>query len=66
MPEVGLIPFAKVALEAASAALPRYRSPFSKQQFTQPHSAIEVSGVRLLGPRNVGEPDGHQDKGGEC
>lgn len=36
MPEVGLIPFAKAALEVATATVPCYRSPFSKHLFTQP------------------------------
>ena len=36
MAEVGLVLFARVALEVASTALPRYRSRFSKHQFTQP------------------------------
>ncbi len=36
MPEIGLLPFAHVALEVATAALPTYRSRFSKHQFTQP------------------------------
>jgi len=36
MPEIGLLPFARVALQVATAALPPYRSRFSKHQFTQP------------------------------
>lgn len=36
MIEVGLLPFAQVALEVATAILERYRTPFSKHQFTQP------------------------------
>ena len=36
MAEVGLLPFARVALEVAAAVLPRYRSRFSKHQFSQP------------------------------
>ncbi len=36
MAEVGLVRFARVALEVASTALPLYRSRFSKHQFTQP------------------------------
>ena len=36
MPEIGLLPFARVALEVATAVLPSYRSRFSKHQFTQP------------------------------
>ena len=36
MVEVGLVRFAGVALEVAGAAIPRYRSKFSKHIFTQP------------------------------
>jgi Transposase DDE domain/Transposase domain (DUF772) len=36
MPEVGLLPFARVALDVATAVLPPYRTRFSKHQFTQP------------------------------
>ena len=36
MAEVGLLPFAGVVLEVATAVLPPYRSRFSKHQFTQP------------------------------
>ncbi len=36
MPEVGLLPFARVALDVARTVLPPYRSRFSKHQFTQP------------------------------
>jgi len=36
MPEIGLLPFAGVAMQVASAALPTYRTRFSKHQFTQP------------------------------
>src|SRR6266481_6850776 len=36
MAEVGLLPFARVALQVATQVLPPYRSRFSKQQFTQP------------------------------
>jgi hypothetical protein len=36
MPEIGLLPFARVALDVATAVLPPYRSRFSKHQFTQP------------------------------
>jgi hypothetical protein len=36
MPEVGLLPFARVALDVAATVLPPYRSRFSKHQFTQP------------------------------
>src|SRR3990172_8289920 len=34
--EVGLLPFARTALEVATAVLPRCRSRFGKHQFTQP------------------------------
>lgn len=36
MTEVGLLPFARIALQVSKAVLPRYRSRFSKHQFTQP------------------------------
>ena len=36
MAEVGLVRFAKVAMEIAEAILPAYRSKFSKHTFTQP------------------------------
>src|SRR3989304_7986874 len=36
MAEVGLLPFARTALEVAPPVLPPYRSRFSKHQFTQP------------------------------
>ena len=36
MPEIGLLPFARVAMDVATATLPTYRSRFSKHQFTQP------------------------------
>src|SRR5260221_12735496 len=36
MAEIGLVPFARVALEVAHRVLPSYRSRFSKHQFTQP------------------------------
>lgn len=36
MAEIGLVPFARLALEVAGAVLPRYRTRFSKHQFTQP------------------------------
>jgi hypothetical protein len=36
MAEVGLLPFARMALQVCRAVLPRYRTRFSKHQFTQP------------------------------
>src|SRR5216683_6111136 len=36
MAEVGLLPFARVALQVATRVLPPYRTRFSKHQFTQP------------------------------
>ena len=36
MAEVGLLPFARVTLEVSKTVIPRYRSRFSKHQFTQP------------------------------
>jgi hypothetical protein len=36
MPDIGLLPFARVARDVAQAVLPPYRTRFSKHQFTQP------------------------------
>jgi len=36
MADVGLLPFARIALQVSRAVLPRYRTRFSKHQFTQP------------------------------
>ena len=36
MAEVGLVQFARVALDVAQATVPRFRTTFSKHQFTQP------------------------------
>jgi hypothetical protein len=36
MAEIGLVQFARVALDIAQVALPRYRTKFSKHKFTQP------------------------------
>lgn len=36
MPEIGLLPFARLALQVATQVLPPYRTRFSKHQFTQP------------------------------
>ncbi len=36
MPEVGLLPLARVALKVAFTILPCYRTRCSKRQFTQP------------------------------
>src|SRR5579875_309352 len=36
MAEVGLLPFARIALQVSQAVLPRYRSRFSKHLFNQP------------------------------
>jgi hypothetical protein len=36
MAEIGLLPFARVALQVARSVLPAYRSRFSKHQFNQP------------------------------
>jgi len=49
MAEVGLVQFARVALDVAQAIVPRYRTTFSEHQFTQPQllSTLFVNG---LGP----------------
>jgi hypothetical protein len=36
MAEIGLLPFACIALQVSKAVLPRYCSRFSKHQFNQP------------------------------
>ena len=36
MPEVGLLPFARVARQVATQVLPPYRTRFRKRQFTPP------------------------------
>jgi Transposase domain (DUF772) len=36
MAEVGLVRFAQVALDVAAVTVPRYRTCFSKHQFSQP------------------------------
>src|ERR1700681_5073711 len=36
MAEVGFLPFARIVLQVSRPLLPRYRSRFSKHQFTQP------------------------------
>src|SRR5271166_776810 len=36
MAEVGLVQFARVALDVAQATVPHYRTTFSKHRFTQP------------------------------
>jgi len=40
MVEIGLVQFAQVALPVAESILPRYRSKFSKHQFTQPQLLV--------------------------
>ncbi len=47
MAEVGLLPFARIALQVSKAVLPRFRSRFSKHQFTQPQLRFAASEVRL-------------------
>lgn len=47
MPEIGLLPFARVAMNAAAAVLPPYRSRFSKHQFTQPQLLAILCLMRL-------------------
>lgn len=44
MAEVGLLPFARVALEVSKTVIPRYRSRFSKHQVTQPRNSSELQG----------------------
>ena len=40
MAEVGLLPFARIALQVSRAVFSRYRSRFSKHQFTQPQLLV--------------------------
>src|SRR5262249_52433718 len=40
MAEIGLVEFARVALPVAESILPRYRSKYSKHQFTQPQLLV--------------------------
>ena len=44
--EVGLLPFARIALQVSKAVLSRYRSRFSKHQFTQPQLLTVLCLVR--------------------
>ncbi|HET8907290.1 MAG TPA: hypothetical protein VFN11_10030 [Ktedonobacterales bacterium] len=37
MAEIGVVRFAQVAHEVAEAALPRYRSPYSKHSISSPN-----------------------------
>jgi hypothetical protein len=46
MAEVGLLRFARVALEVAKAVLPDYRTKFSKHVFTQPQLLAVVCLMR--------------------
>ncbi len=46
MAEVGLLPFARIALQVSRAVLPRYRSRFSKHQFTQPELLAVLGRMR--------------------
>lgn len=49
MAEVGLVGFAKVALDVARSVLPDYRSKFSKHIFTQPQLLAVVCLMRYEG-----------------
>lgn len=49
MAEVGLVPFAQLALQVAGRVLPRYRTRFSKHQFTQPQLLAVVCLMRYAG-----------------
>ena len=46
MAEVGLLPFARVALRVSKAVLPRCRSRFSEHQFNQPQPLAILCLVR--------------------
>src|SRR6266481_5815550 len=45
MAEVGLLPFARVALQVATRILPPYRTRFSKHQFYLPHSGNAFASI---------------------
>lgn len=64
MAEVGLRPFARVALQIAKATLPRYRSRFSKHQFTQP----QLLAILCLAHEASSLPNVERERGasGEC
>jgi hypothetical protein len=49
MAEVGLVGFARVALDVARSVLPDYRSKFSKHVFTQPQLLAIVCLMRYEG-----------------
>src|SRR5260370_8348890 len=53
MAEVGLLPFARVALEVATQVLPPYRTRFSKHQFTQSQL---LAGLLLMRAEDVTFP----------
>lgn len=46
MAEIGLVPFAQLALQMADRVIPRYRTRFSKHQFTQPQLLAVVCLMR--------------------
>jgi hypothetical protein len=61
MAEVGLLPFARVALQVATQVLPPYRTRFSKHPFTQPQLlavlcliVVDVRQQILLGSLGAG------------
>ena len=49
MAEVGLLTFARVALQVATPVLPPYRTRFSKHPFTQPQLLAVLCLMRLRG-----------------
>ena len=49
MAEVGLLPFSRVAPQVATAILDRYRTPFSKHQFTPPQLLAVLCLMRYEG-----------------
>ena len=58
MAEVGLLPFARIALQVSKAVLPRCRRRFSKHQFTQPQLSTARSERRCAGCGARAEKDG--------
>src|SRR5260370_21870245 len=59
MAEVGLLPFARVALEVATQVLPPYRTRFSKHQFTQPQLLAVLCLMRYRSEEHTSELQSH-------
>jgi hypothetical protein len=66
MAEVGLVGFARVALDVARSVLPDYRSKFSKHIFTQPQLLAIVCLMRYEGWRLCVRPKSVWRSIGNC